>query len=451
MVGAWKAAWDSGHAPTDFVGNVINTLQSNAAKEEAVALKRKAPEAEIKAMRAASSARIRAIKEAMETGALHSILMDFRPHFDKTGLGNRAMQRAQSIGQELSSSVDAINRIATFLAGYDLERASGSSHLEALRYTKDNLTQTQGLYTAANRASMLKNPMVRAAMQFRNVPMMIYNVIGKNIYTAFKGESKEVRWAAVKSLVGTMGTTAALGGLAAGVPEPIRLAVMLAHMFGLTDSWQQEEDKLRKYTMETMGDTTGRFLMDGILGAVGISAANRIGLNDLFIKGDPTSQSAKEFLFDTIVGAQGGYTSEAMKGVGQLLSGNPEKAIPSLLPIRMFSDIAKAYVENETGKPAGHGMPGMPPLDPYETFIKAMGGTPMREANYGKMTNLMREEHSDKAAATKAAVGGDMSAVFKWNTAHPKDRIAPSQIQKMKKEPKPRNLPLVQEYQRAYQ
>ena len=413
LKGAWKAAWDSGHAPTDFISDIKDALKSNGATDD----------------------ELRAVDQATETGALHSILMDFRPHFDKTSTLQTTMQRAQSVGQEMSSAVDAINRIATFVTGYRLEReqmgkptTNGqriAQHAQAIRYSKDNLTQTQGLYTQSNRASFMKDPKVRAIMQFRSVPMMIYKVMARNVYNAFKGDTPEVRWGAVRALVGTMGTTAALAGAGAGVPEPIRLAVMLTHMFGLTGSWQDLEDKARKQADASLGKFGGHLVMDGVLGAAGLSAGNRIGLNDLLVKGEP--QSAKDFLFENFVGAPGGYLNDEMSGIGQTLHGDFKHGLPNLIPIRLASDVAKAFMENQEGKPAKGATPAMPSLDPFETFVKAMGGTPMREARYNKMTAMIKEDSANRKAAVQS---GNIDTVNKWNLAHPYNIIRKQELLK---------------------
>jgi hypothetical protein len=414
--GMWEAALKSGHMPTDFAGMIRARLEKNKATPD----------------------ELRAFDQAIETGALHSILMDFRPHFEKTGNVNRALQRAQSVGQEMSSAVDAINRIATYMTAYKLERSrmigpqqpgSFAHHAQAIRYAKDVVTQTQGLYTPSNRAAMLRNPMVRAAMQFRSVPMMIYKVMARNIYDMVKPESPEVRWAAVRAFVGTMGTTALLAGATGGVPEPIRLAIMLTHALGLTGSWEDLEDAARREADAALGKMGGRVVMDGVLGAAGLSAGNRLGLSDLFIKGEP--QSAKDFIFQ-LMGAQAGYATDEIKGINQILHGDLQHGLPAGIPIRFFSDVAKAYYDNQEGKPGRGATPSMQPLDPYETFIRAMGGTPTREANYYKMTGLIQEAKTNKQAAVQAGIGGNMAAVTQWNATHPHDRISPSHVLKAK-------------------
>jgi hypothetical protein len=263
-------------------------------------------------------------------------------------------------------------------------------------------------------------------MQFRSVPMMIYRLLAKNMYNAVKGETPEIKRAAVISLVSTMGTTAALAGAASGVPEPIRLAVEMGHALHLNDSWQEYQDKARRYTDAHLGKFGGRLVMDGVLGAVGLNAGNRIGLQDLMIK-DQALASPKDFALEQF-GAGTGYGVNEMTGLQQLLAGDYKHAIPALMPIRLFSDVAKAYMENQGGKQAGHGQPDMKPLDPFETFIKAAGGTPTREALYGQETSLLKEASTEKKNALTKAVAGNRSAMKAWNTAHPRDLITQAQV-----------------------
>ena len=128
--------------------------------------------------------------------------------------------------------------------------------------------------------------------------------------------------------------------------------------------------------------------MDGVLGAAGLNAGNRIGLQDLMIK-DQALASPKDFALE-MAGSPFGYGVNDMEGVNNIIAGDYKRGIPKLLPIRLMSDVAKAYIENQGGKQAGHGQPDMKPLDPFETFIKAAGGTPTREALYGQETGLLK-------------------------------------------------------------
>ena len=101
LQGAWRQAWDGTATPTDFLSGIRETMVKNGADFDL----------------------LRALDQAIETNALHSIVMDFQRHYDKTGLFQTGMDRVQGIGQEMSSAVDAINRMATFIAGYNLERS----------------------------------------------------------------------------------------------------------------------------------------------------------------------------------------------------------------------------------------------------------------------------------------------------------------------------------------
>jgi hypothetical protein len=413
MLGALKS---DAHVPTDLLSSIRDSLVKNGATTD----------------------QLKAFDSGRETPHLGSIITDYRKSFDRTGMVDRATQYLQNIGNEMSHAVDSTNRVATYMSAYDLERAkmgkpqtlaqSVAHHAQAVRYAKDTVSPTLGIYSASNRASFLKNPVVRAAMQFRAVPMMIYRLLAKNVYNAIRGETPEIQRAAIISLVSTMGTTAALAGVASGVPEPIRLAVEMSHALGLTRSWDEYEDAARRATTNSMGKFGGHLVMDGILGAAGLSASSRIGLNDLMVK-NQALQSPKDFLFD-MVGSGTGYVKDEWDGVNSILKGDYKHGIPSVIPIRLFSDIAKAYAENESGKPGQHGQPDMTPLDPYETFIKAAGGTPTREALYNKETGLIKEDSAERKQAIAAAGQGDRAAANRWNLAHPQNRITAGHILK---------------------
>ena len=88
----------------------------------------------------------------------------------------------------------------------------------------------------------------------------------------------------------------------------------------------------------------------------------------------------------------------------------------------------------ERGKPQTGVAPGMTPLDPFEMFIKGMGGQPIRESLHGKMQGLIKEEHADRAATLKS---GDSNQIQAWNADHPHNRINVSQALKAKQENRP--------------
>jgi hypothetical protein len=412
--GVFGALKGSDHTPTDLMTGIRDSLVRNGATAD----------------------ELRAFDVGRETPHLGSIVTDFSKSYDRTGGLDKAASYLQGIGNEMSHAVDAVNRVGTYMTAYRLERAkmgkagtlaeNVAHHAQAVRYAKDTVSQTQGIYSASNRASFMRNPYVRAAMQFRSVPMMVYRLLAKNMYNAIRGETPEVRRAAVISLVSTMGTTAALAGATSGVPEPIRLAVEMGHALHINDSWQDYQDKARRYTDAHMGKFGSRLIMDGVLGAAGLNAGNRIGLQDLMIK-DQALQSPKDFALE-MAGSPFGYGVNDLEGVNDMLGGNYKQAIPKLLPIRLLSDVAKAYIENQGGKQAGHGQPNMKPLDPFETFIKAVGGTPTREALYGQESSLLKEANTEKKAALQRAIGGNRSAVTAWNEGHPRDRITQAQV-----------------------
>ena len=156
-----------GDKPTDLMTGIRASLEKNGA----------------------SAGDLKAFDAGRETPHLGSIITDFSKSYDRTGGLDRGMQYLQGIGNEMSHAVDAVNRVATYMTAYRQERAKigkaetpeqeVAHHAQAVRYAKDTVSQTQGIHSAANRASFLKNPAMRAAMQFRSVPMMIYRLLAK--------------------------------------------------------------------------------------------------------------------------------------------------------------------------------------------------------------------------------------------------------------------------------
>src|SRR5208282_4319569 len=185
--------------------------------------------------------------------------------------------------------------VGTATAAFDLARGKGMSDEEATGYAKRVLSQTHGLYANVNRAPMMmSHPIIRSMMQFKTFPMMIYRILARNVYNIYKNDTPGVRWQAIKALSGMVGTAALFTGAQGATPEPVRLGVTMTNLMGLTDSWEQQEDRLRRTLAEQISPEVAGVVMGGLGHVVGWDLHHRLGLNDLTVFAEPRTKSPQD-------------------------------------------------------------------------------------------------------------------------------------------------------------
>ena len=197
---------------------------------------------------------VRMWRALAETGHIHPEA-GMEVHRMDTAHGNimAGMKRIDSAFRELTSTTEALNRFAESTAAYRLARSKGLDHDAAVRYTKDTLANTQGLYSRTNAAPMFRGYM-RPFLQFKQFPQMMYHLLARSLYQAFKGETPEIRRQAMKQFAGVVATHALMAG-AVGLPlEPIRAVAMLGNALGVPGTdWQGMEDTATKALAQGSG------------------------------------------------------------------------------------------------------------------------------------------------------------------------------------------------------
>ena len=441
MWGAWSDNW----TPTDFVTNIKDTLRSKGASEELLS----------------------ALDRANDMNLLHNTGYDFSRAYQGMGKAARGMAMARDWAAELTGGADAINRIGTFATEYKIARAEGLDHEGAIRSAADMLSQTQGRFSGTNRARYLQNPTVRAFMQFKNFPMLIYNILAKHTYNLFRPEEPGARWQAAKALMGMIGTGMALTGVGGGTPEPIRLGVTLLNGLGLTDSWQEEEDKTRKWVADNYSPQLATYIMDGMGGAAGIDIHHRGGFNSLMFQFDPKTTSAQSYMDwiqQWIGGTPVGLVNNAVTGLTDIRDGNFEGAVENLFPSKEVVDLMKAWRLGTEGKRTAGGKQVMPPISWGGMASYAAGFTPESVAHAQTAQAVLNARAKEAQTAHQAITkqwqegdkGGAIKALQQWNVMHPEHAMKTSDLTKPSKPSilgqgvTPANQRELKETQRAY-
>jgi len=417
--GAWEKAWDFTKEPTDFLDSVRTRLQE--------------------AGRSANTMKM--LDELEHDDYFTHMGLDFSLS-RKQGLSYVA-DRSLSIMQELNNSAETINRVGTAVAAYDLALKKGLDHVNAVGYAKQVLSQTHGLYSNLNRAPfMMSHPMVRSMMQFKTFPMMIYRILARNVYNIYKNDTPGVRWQAVKALSGMIGTAALFTGAQGATPEPIRLAVTLTNMLGLTKSWEEIQDGLRRTLAETTSPEIAGAVMGGLGHVIGWDLHHRLGVDDLLAFGEPKTtspQDVQNWFVNAALGTPWGLGTDAYTGYQDLLNGDYGKAANLLLP-KALADLNKSYQLGSEGKLTGKGNMLVPEVGPLGLLGQALGFVPSQVSEAQQARAAYGQELSEQRAEREQVVrlwhGGDRAAALQamqaYNQRHPDARMTVPQIRQTK-------------------
>jgi hypothetical protein len=359
----------------------------------------------------------------------------------------QALDHVDGVFRQLSGATESINRVAEAIAAYRMEfEKSKGNHDQAVRYAADTLANSQGLYSRSNRAPVFANPVLRPFLQFKQFPQMIYHLLGRNLYDAFRHEDMDARKEAAKAFAGVVTTHAAMAG-ALGLPmEVIKAPVMLANALGLSNTnWSDLEDDAMKLASKTFGPQAAEYIMHGMGRALGVDVHHRLGLNSLMFFGEPRSNNAndlKSWLFDFLGGAPASLAMDAHDGVTDIMNGDVLGGLAKLVPIKAFDDVAKAIKLATEGKHTAKGTETMKPAGVLDTIRQGVGFVPSSVANMGAARasayRSMQSTKADQDALKKAwvnAKGADKAkaaaAIQQYNrTADPEDRITLSSVAK---------------------
>lgn len=340
---------------------------------------------------------------------------------------DRVVERVDTVFRHATNATEAINRIGgavqAFRLEYDKATRMGKSpkdaEAEALDYARDIINKTQGKFTPANAAPIFKNKWLRPFLQFKQFPQMMYHLIGDLAVRSLKGETRDIRVEAMKSLALLLGAHVAMAGVLQGLPlEPLKMLAWVSKQIGLTKGdWSDVEDSVRQNLIDTFGKTTADIMTNG-LGATlfGVDVHHRMGLNSFFTYGLPDQvDDAKnaEFILSVIAGAPGGLAANIYHGAkGMLTAKNNDDLMKSglqLLPSQQLRDIQQAIFGGE--KASGY----VP--DNVDRFKRLIGFTPAADAEAARRENAVFRAVSEYNTERK-------DLIKEWATAAPADRAA---------------------------
>jgi hypothetical protein len=172
---------------------------------------------------------------------------------------------------------------------------------------------------------------------------------------------------------------------------------------------------------------------------LGTDLSKRVGLGTIaspmpFVReGNSVQQTAG----NVVLGALGAPASMAVNmidGVGKLFSGEPEKGIEKIVPLKAAKDLVKSYRYTDEGLTDVNGKVILPDtaFDPWEIAMRGIGFTTTKESEYYAANNAVQtakraaEQTRQKLldAYAKAKLAGESTTeidgkILEFNERHP--------------------------------
>jgi hypothetical protein len=316
------------------------------------------------------------------------------------GVEGKLSTKVLDASRILAHLTEVNNRVVTAIAAYNLATQNGESKEAARQYAADMVSQTQFNYSSENKPPLFQagGPLKWAAplmFQFMQWPQHMYALLIRNVRNAVKGESKEVRRQALKSLIGLLSTHAAVGGVTGMALQPIKWAFgMLMMAFGDEDepytfanamNGRTFDNLIQEVSTELFGSTAGRALASGLPTLAGTDLSARMSMGNLYfvdLRGDTA-----ESVLGSLVASFGGATlNQAMNwgnALGKVAEGDIYRGAEQAMP-KIFRDVMRAgrYYNEGLVNNAGDTVIDTSDFSFGEVFLQGIGFSPDEVSKY---------------------------------------------------------------------
>lgn len=298
---------------------------------------------------------------------------------------------------DIARKAEILNRVATFLTAYRLEKAKTGDAEAAYNYADDVIYQTHGDYSAWNAPRYFRaNDLTKLATQFRKFQLIQLGFFLRMAKDSFGSGSQEQKLLARKALGWTMGVHLTMAGLR-GTPAAAVLMGALGMAFGEDD--EDDEETLRRLVgNKALSD----LLMGGVPAALGVDLSEKIGAANML---DPfpyyemrTSEGRSNYyeLLGNLAGPSASLGARAADGLRYVGNGDYWKGMEQFLPTGL-ANMAKAARFGMDGITTRNGDVMIPDED--FSFLELAGvatGLPTRKVTDRNrlMDDLMRHEQN---------------------------------------------------------
>lgn len=338
------------------------------------------------------------------------------------------------------SATEKYNRAVTAIAAYDLAKANGYSEEKALRLALDTVKDVHTSGMAETAPKWMQNPIGRMFFTFKSFAWNSAFIIARSFEQSFKGETKEIRNAARRQLLGTYFMASLFGGVKGlpfmGLAQTI--GQMLHALFGDDEPYDFNND-MRAFFGELM-------YKGPVNWATNLEISNRVGVaQDLIWRDDPRASSGLVLgTMQRMFGPAGSYLINVEHAYDMFNQGHTERALEAVLPgfARNGMKGTRYLVEGATTL---KGDPIEEDVGAYNSLMQVVGFSPASVSSKYEITsaaktyekkvadqrqNILNKYEMGRVGADSDLMDEAREDIAKFNETHPKNRITGSTLQK---------------------
>jgi len=388
-----------------------------------------------------------------EAGDYKRELLALRESLAKGDLDISAVHEAQDIdqGNQLTAFGRAMHyamlpmqhgelgsRKATVLASYKLATDAKKDFFSALEDSSEIVGGTLYNYAKSDKGWFMQGDTVRTLTTFQTYRIKTALRMGILLMQSVKGESPEVRRAALKEFLGVTAMSAALAGVHGTIIGGIVFG--LANLFGGDDDEPYDAElEFDKWANERLGDLFGGILSYGLPTAFGVNASKRIGMGDLYgVSSEPPENmhgaQLAAWYAGNLIGPSFSVAQSWVKGYDQMVNkGNYMRGLEEALP-KPLKDGLKAFRVASDGLKTGAGkkLIADEDINQHSILMLALGFNPDEvakaqgaERSLNKIGTQLSERigrlirDAAKAIVESEDTGGPMAAIAAFNAKLP--------------------------------
>lgn len=310
---------------------------------------------------------------------------------------------------------ERFNREVTFMAAYRLARQEGLSHDASVSSAASMTWKTHFDVQNSSRPRAMQGDTAKVLTIFRSFQVNMLWRLFRDTHQAFNGANAETRREARAQLIGVSLSMMAHAGIR-GVWGYALITSLLALFFpgddDDMDAWLQDA-----LLME--GDGMGVAAWNWIMGmalngapghALGIDLTNRIGMPELWVRGDDRDRDGQDlwhFYTDQLLGPAFSILGNFVMGGSMLGDGQYMRAFEKAAPA-FLRNPAKAARYAAEGVTTYQGDPLIEDVSPWQILMQAQGFAPAEVAERYKINNRLKNQEreiSDRRRGIMKQVG----------------------------------------------
>lgn len=311
------------------------------------------------------------------------------------GRGSSAVDRYLRYASAIGYYTETASRLIAALATRKLmPNATVDEQVKAAAY---NINETMWNYARTNQGRQfgkmgVMGPITPLATQFLQFQAQLTEKLGREMYTAIKGDTQESKAEARRYLKGHLAAMTALAGTL-GLPA---VTIFAAAIDKLSDIWDEDEEPTniraayRNWLSDVVGKDAGEIIAHGGFRGLGFDISSRIGEQDIvpFSKFLADKRDFKDRVNELAFRTWGAPTSlgkNLFDGAGSIMDGNIMEGMIKMLP-NAFSAPTKAYKMYEEGYVDAEGKELPTAKDPgtWDMMLQAFGFNPSVKAEYSE-------------------------------------------------------------------